>query len=75
MPNSNLLFLSFRRVHSVSVSLMAANEENHFDELSDVHYVYGLEDGNSHLAQRVYQERFSMRLIPHYQFFRAFTHS
>lgn len=39
------------------------------EHLADIHFVYGLANGNGREAQRLYQQRFPMRSLPHYQFF------
>lgn len=36
-----------------------------FEELTDIHFVYGLADGNSLQAQRFYAQRFPNRRLPH----------
>jgi hypothetical protein len=36
-----------------------------FAELSDMHLVYGEARGNGREAQRIYQERYPQRLLPH----------
>ena len=33
-------------------------------ELADMHFVYGLADGNARQAQRLYEERFPHREVP-----------
>ena len=48
---------------------MAGNMQYPAEELADMHYCYGLADGNSREAQRLYQERFPMRRAPHCQLF------
>lgn len=38
-------------------------------DMADMHYVYGLADGNGRLAQRMFRNRFPGRHVPHYQTF------
>jgi hypothetical protein len=39
-------------------------EDYTFAELRDMHYLYGVAEGNARKAKRLYKERFSNRRIP-----------
>lgn len=43
-------------------------------ELADIHYIYGLADGNSNAARRLYAERFPRRRLPNRRIFLAVHH-
>ncbi|KMQ96272.1 hypothetical protein RF55_3456 [Lasius niger] len=45
--------------------------EYSFEELADIHLVYGRADGNGRLATRMYQETFPGRRTPNHQTFAA----
>ena len=40
-----------------------------FSEICDMHFLFGLADGNSREARRIYAERYPNRVIPHRQMF------
>lgn len=42
-----------------------------FEEYSDIHYVYGLADGNAREAARLYAQRFANRQCPNFKTFTA----
>lgn len=35
-----------------------------FEELTDIHFCYGLADGNANLARRLYQDKYPNRHLP-----------
>ena len=45
------------------------NERYSFEHLADIHFVYGLADGNAYEAQRLYQLRFPNRRLPNVRTF------
>lgn len=57
-----------RRCFRIQVTIIEMNNYTN-NEMCDMHFIYGLANGNAREAMRIYAERYPNRVIPHHSMF------